>query len=83
MKTIIIITLSFVSFSVYSQLKWEKGGNNNNPNSAPPIIGTDNTWNSPLIFHTNGTQRMFINNSSGINAGYVGIGLNFSSPIFH
>jgi hypothetical protein len=61
--------------NIQAQLNWRKGGNSILGGNIP-IIGTDASWNSPLRFHTFGTQHMIIRNISG----FVGIGTGFSNP---
>ena len=61
-KSITTVILSLAVMSAFSQNKWQKGGNNANPPGSQPIIGTDASWNAPLLFHTNGVQRMLANN---------------------
>jgi len=85
MKTIILklagaITFSLLSISTFAQLNWQKGGNNAGPPGSQPIIGTNATWNAPLLFHTNGVQRIRINENTGFTSGFVGIGTN--NPLF-
>ena len=73
-----IFTLLFllVSISVFAQGPWFTTGNAIGPGN---FLGTTN--NQPLRFQTNGIQRIHINpGGAGVNAGFVGIGNNFTSP---
>ena len=72
-------SLSFTAIVTLS-LSQSTTSNNNQNFTQTRFIGFNNNY--PLSIRTNSAQRMFINDGSGINAGYVGIGLNFSSPIF-
>ena len=73
MKKLLITTaLSLIVTTSFSQANWKKGGNNNTPPNDPPTIGTNNTWNSPLGFVTNGIQRMLIEDgASGFADGRI------------
>ncbi len=68
MKRILTTTiLSFAVITAFSQINWQKGGNNAAPPGSQPILGTN--YNAPLRIHTNGVQRMIITQQ-----GRVGIG---------
>ena len=85
LKLVGIFALSLLSASTFAQLNWQKGGNANFPFGAPPTIGTDITWNSPLNFVTRGVQRMTILGGlpGGATTGFVGV--NIVNPLsrFH
>ena len=51
-----VFAFTLLSISAFSQTNWRKGGNNSLPAGSQPIIGTDATWNAPLLFHTNGVN---------------------------
>jgi hypothetical protein len=82
MRKLIVLLLFaiLIQFDVKSQITWVKGGNNAGPPGSQPIIGTNNTWNSPLQFYTFGIHRMQINDNTGSTAGFVGIGNAFITP---
>jgi hypothetical protein len=79
MKKLITTALSILSLSTYSQA-WMKGGNN--PSANPFTLGSNT--NDAIMFETNNTQRMHINENvtNNINAqgaivrdGFIGIGV--------
>lgn len=74
--------LFLYSFSASAQ-SWLVGGNSTSlmgPAGTEPIIGTLVGNNQPLLFYTNGAQRMHISENLGNSEGFVGIGLNFLTP---
>lgn len=77
---IIFITLSTFS---YSQGNFKLGGNTNAATdditaTGNNYLGSQSTFDIPILIGTNGTQRMYIGNS--ISNGFIGIGDNFSTP---
>lgn len=59
-KVITTIFLGVATMFSFSQ-NWSQGGN---PNTGfQPILGTNNTWNNHLLFHTNGLNRMKLNSN--------------------
>ncbi|MES2799434.1 MAG: tail fiber domain-containing protein [Bacteroidota bacterium] len=74
-KIIVFICLLGISFNSFSQLQWRKGGNSV-AGGANSSIGTNNSWNAPLYFITNGITRMQINDNNGATAGFIGVGTN-------
>lgn len=76
-KALTTIFLSIATMFAFPQ-NWSQGGN---PNTGfQPILGTNNTWNSHLLFQTNGLNRLKLNHSvsypingaSGTNMGREG-----------
>ncbi len=72
-----VFAFSLFSISTFAQLNWQKNGNNANPPGSQPILGTDASWNAPLIIQTFGVERLLINNGgTGNNAGRLAVGNN-------
>ncbi|MBK9285822.1 MAG: tail fiber domain-containing protein [Sphingobacteriaceae bacterium] len=81
------------TYNFYSQLQWQKGGNNIAPPPFPPTIGSNATWNSQIKFITAGIDRAMFNPNvtNVINGqpaiprnGFLGVGnpLFFMPPSF-
>lgn len=84
LKIVGTIACSLLTISSFSQNNWQKGGNNSLPVGSLPILGTDATWNSPLLFQTNRLNRTTLlgtvttpYNQSGF------MGFNDPTPLFH
>ena len=80
-KTLISICLLMAS-SGYAQLDWRKGGNNGTPPGQPPILGTNASWNQPILIHTNGVHIATFTNTNSLTswAGNAGKGLSIIAP---
>jgi hypothetical protein len=59
-KLLLIACLAGTSFFSISQIEWRKGGNNIG-GGANSSLGTNTTWNAPLILQTFGVNRTKIN----------------------
>lgn len=79
------LALFIIPTSLSAQFYWKLGGNNNLPpsavNATNNVLGTN--INLPIKIATNGTQRMHINQNTGLTNGFIGMGNGFNNPQSH
>ncbi len=75
-KLLLIACITGTTFSSISQLNWQKGGNSV-AGGANSSLGTNATWNAPLLFQTFGVNRMVLQGGgTGNNDGRMALGNN-------